>query len=101
VRGVVTKHDRIAAVETASGKTYAFDTLYSALGSVPQTELLRPLGVNLTAKGCIQCGDHQCSSVDGLYAAGDIVEGLDQISTAMGHAAVAAVAVHNLLRQYK
>jgi thioredoxin reductase (NADPH) len=101
VRRVVTKDDRIAAVETVSGKTYAFDTLYSALGSVPQTELLRPLGVHLTAKGCIACGDHQCSSVDGLYAAGDIVEGLDQISTAMGHAAVAAVAVHNRLRQFK
>ncbi len=101
VRRVVTKDDRIAAVETASGKTFAFDTLYSALGSVPQTELLRPLGVDLTSAGCIRCADHQCSSVDGLYAAGDIVEGLDQISTAMGHAAVAAVAVHNRLRQFK
>jgi thioredoxin reductase (NADPH) len=101
VRRVVTKDDRIAAVETASGRTLAFDTLYSALGSVPRTEMLRPLGVHLTPNGCIKCGDHQCSSVDGLHAAGDIVEGLDQISTAMGHAAVAAVAVHNRLRQYK
>lgn len=101
VRRVVTKDDRIAAVETVDGKTYTFDTLYSALGSLPQTELLRPLGVHLTPNGCIRCGDHQCSSVDGLYAAGDIIEGLDQISTAMGHAAVAAVAVHNRLRQYK
>ena len=101
IRRVVTKDDRIAAVETVSGKTYAFDTLYSALGSLPQTELLRPLGVQLTPNGCIPCTDHQCSSMDGLYAAGDIVEGLDQISTAMGHAAVAAVAVHNRLRQYK
>jgi thioredoxin reductase len=36
--------------------------------------------------------------VDGLYAAGDIVEGLGQISTAMGHA---ALAVHNRLREHK
>jgi thioredoxin reductase (NADPH) len=101
VRRVLTKDDRIAAVETVSGKTYAFDTLYSALGSLPRTELLRPLGVHLTPNGCIRCGDHQCSSLERLYGAGDVIEGLDQISTAMGHAAVAAVAIHNLLRAHK
>ena len=53
----------IAAVETANGKTYAFDTLYSAPGSLPQSETLRPLGVHLTPNGCVHCGDHQCNSV--------------------------------------
>jgi thioredoxin reductase (NADPH) len=33
--------------------------------------------------------------VKGLYAAGDIVRGLDQIVVAMGHAAVAATHIHN------
>ena len=43
--------------------------------------------------------DSHCqTSVSGFYAAGDIVEGLNQISVAMGQAAVAATAVHNLLR---
>jgi thioredoxin reductase (NADPH) len=98
VTRVVVEGTRIKAIETAGG-SHVFDTLYSALGSVPQTELLRPLGVRLTAAGCIQCGDHQCSSVDGLYAAGDVIEGLDQMSCAMGHAAVAAAAVHRRLRE--
>ena len=30
------------------------------------------------------------TSIEGIWAAGDIVAGLDQISVAMGHAAVAA-----------
>ena len=30
-----------------------------------------------------------------LYAAGDVVSALDQIGVAVGHAAIAATAVHN------
>ena len=37
------------------------------------------------------------TSIEGVWAAGDIVAGLDQISVAMGHAAVAATSIHNWL----
>ncbi|MNL72685.1 putative glutamate synthase (NADPH) small subunit [compost metagenome] len=39
------------------------------------------------------------SGVPGFFAAGDVVEGLDQISVAMGHGAVAATKAHNWLRE--
>lgn len=32
--------------------------------------------------------------MEGLYAIGDVVEGLNQISVAMGHAALAATSIH-------
>jgi thioredoxin reductase (NADPH) len=35
------------------------------------------------------------TSVDGLYAAGDLVMGLDQISNAMGQGGVAATTIRN------
>jgi thioredoxin reductase (NADPH) len=35
--------------------------------------------------------------VDGLYAIGDVVSDLHQISVATGHAAIAATAIHNRL----
>ena len=38
------------------------------------------------------------TNVEGLYAAGDVVQGLDQISVACGQAAIAATAIHNRLR---
>jgi hypothetical protein len=38
---------------------------------------------------------HQRASVPGLYAAGDVVLGLDQMSHAMGQAGVAATAIRN------
>ena len=37
------------------------------------------------------------TSVDGLYAIGDVVSALNQISVATGHAAIAATDVHNRL----
>ena len=49
-------------------------------------------------KGCVVTDEHQRSSTDGLFAAGDVVRSLDQISVAMGQAAIAATAIHNRLR---
>ena len=33
----------------------------------------------------------------GLYAAGDVVKALNQMSVGIGHAAIAATAIHNFL----
>jgi thioredoxin reductase (NADPH) len=41
---------------------------------------------------------HQRTSVAGLYAAGDVVQGLNQICVATGQAAVAAMDIHNCLK---
>ena len=50
----------------------------------------RDAGRQLADDGCYSCDDHQRTSVPGLYAAGDVVHGLDQISHAMGEGGVAA-----------
>lgn len=75
-----------------------FDTIYPALGSDSNNELARQLGVELSDDRCIVVDAKQRTSVAGVYAAGDIVMSLDQISVAMGHAAIAATALHNDLR---
>jgi thioredoxin reductase (NADPH) len=53
------------------------------------------VGLDLSGDGCIPCDDHQRTSVQGLYAAGDVVRGLDQISHAMGEGGVAATTIRN------
>jgi thioredoxin reductase (NADPH) len=53
------------------------------------------VGANLSDDGCVLVDSHQRTSVPGLYAAGDVVIGLDQISHAMGQAGVAATAIRN------
>ena len=41
--------------------------------------------------------DAQATTVPGLYAVGDVVRGLNQISVAAGQAAIAATRIHNSL----
>ncbi|HJP69884.1 MAG TPA: NAD(P)/FAD-dependent oxidoreductase [Sphingomicrobium sp.] len=81
-------------VDTAAGN-YSFDSVYPALGSDNHTQLGEMIGAELAADGCFLCDDHQRTNVAGLYAAGDVVHGLDQISHAMGEGGVAATTIRN------
>ena len=88
------------AVETAQGRM-EFDSVYPALGSVVRSGLAKSCGAEVTDKDCIIVGDHMETSVPGLFAAGDVVLGLDQISHAMGQAGVAATTIRNHLADEK
>ena len=78
---------------------YVFDVVYPALGVRPRNELVEMLGIDMTDDGNVAGSAIQGTNVDGVYCAGDIVEGLDQISVAMGHGAIAATKAHNWLRE--
>ncbi|MBZ6076270.1 NAD(P)/FAD-dependent oxidoreductase [Microvirga puerhi] len=86
--------DRIAALH-AGGRELRFDVLYSALGLKYRSDLALSLGAEHDPSGSLIVDIHCQTSVKGLYAAGDIVRGLDQIVIAMGHAATAAIDIHN------
>ncbi len=81
-------------LDTAEGH-YSFDTVYPALGSDTHTELATMVGATLSEIECIVVDSHQRTNVAGLYAAGDVVIGLDQISHAMGEGGVAATTIRN------
>ena len=77
----------------------SFDVVYPALGVTPRTKLAAALGLSFCPSGELEMSAPFGTRVEGLYAAGDVVEGLDQISVAMGHGAVAATKAHNWLRE--
>lgn len=81
---------------TGNGRL-AFDSLYPALGLHTRSELAVAAGGTATEDGCLVVDDHLETNVPGLFAAGDVVIGLDQISHAMGQAGVAATAIRNHL----
>lgn len=85
--------DRIAL--DIGGEVRRFDTLYPALGSDVHSRLGGMVGAARTEDGCLIVDAHQRTSVAGLYAAGDVVLGLDQISHAMGEGGVAATTIRN------
>lgn len=83
-------------VQTEAGEQ-RFDTLYPVLGSDAQAQLGTMLGAEVDDNGELRVDARMQTSVDGLYAIGDVVSALNQISVAMGHAAIAATTVHNRL----
>lgn len=88
------------AFDTARGRM-AFDSVYPALGSRIRSRLAVEAGAAATDTGCLEVDDHQRTSIPGLFAAGDVVKGLDQISHAMGEAGVAATTIRNMLSEQK
>jgi thioredoxin reductase (NADPH) len=89
--------DRIIAWRMAGGTALQFDTLYTALGLRARSRLASDLGAAMDSDGLLRVDEHQRTSVPGLYAVGDVVRGLNQISVAMGQAAIAAADINNSL----
>ena len=83
------------------GKKLEFASIYPALGSDTHTQLADMVGARLSEDKCIGTDFHQRTSVEGVYAAGDVVHGLDQISHAMGAGGVAATTIRNDLAKEK
>jgi thioredoxin reductase (NADPH) len=83
-------------MDTAEGRM-VFDSIYPALGTHTRSELAVAAGAKANEQGCLEVDDHLETTVPGLFAAGDVVVGLDQISHAMGQAGVAATAIRNHL----
>jgi thioredoxin reductase (NADPH) len=85
-------------LEMPEGNAREFDVFYSALGCAPRVELAVKLGALCDDNHALRVNAHQQTTVDGLYAAGDIVRGLNQVVIAAAEAAVAATDIHNRLR---
>jgi thioredoxin reductase (NADPH) len=106
--GVRVLDDRVARLErtpqgkaravTTNGTEHEFDTVYPMLGIRARSELATALGAQCSEEGELVVDDHQRTSVPGLFAAGDVVTTLNQISVAVGQSAIAATAIHAELR---
>ena len=86
--------DNCITVDTAEGH-FTFDSVYPALGSDVHNQLAEQVGAKLSSDACVVVDSHQRTSVPALYAAGDLVLGLDQISNAMGQGGVASTTIRN------
>ena len=99
IESVTLDSGRLSALCFAPDAPRRFDAVYSALGVTARTRLAIDAGARLDEAGRLYVDAHQQTSTPGLYAAGDVVRGLNQISTAEGEGAIAATDVHNALRE--
>ncbi len=87
-------NEDIAAWPAHAPTPLLFDVLYSALGTRIRSRLALDLGAEADEDGALIVDAHQRTTVNGLYAAGDVVRGLSQISIAAAQAAIAATAMN-------
>lgn len=97
LRGVTMSERMTPVMHTEDGESYQCDVLYPMLGETARSDLAAALGAHTSACMELQVDAHQQTSVEGLYAIGDVAQGLNQISVAAGQAAVAATRIHNVL----
>lgn len=92
----------LSAIELAEDEVLVggrrFDCLYLAFGSEMESRLALRWGAEHDPQGNLIVDAHQQTSLDRIYAAGDVVRGLNQIAVAVGEAAIAATDIHNRLR---
>lgn len=79
------------------GAAQVFDAVYAGLGATPRSDLAAALDVERSEDGRLVTDARQ-RCAPGVYAAGDVVTGLNQIAVAMAQAELAAVDIHNRLR---
>jgi thioredoxin reductase (NADPH) len=101
VSGVVNGDDGwLEALEFENGTRREYRGGFAMYGSEYKTERAVELGCDRNDDGTIAVDDHGNTSVDGVYAVGDIVPGHNQIPVAMGQGAKAGIDIHYGLREF-
>jgi len=92
---------KVKGIRLDNGKEMKIDGLFIEVGSIPDEELPRQLGLK-TDEGYIIVNKNQETNVSGVYAAGDITNNsLKQAVTACGEGAIAANSAWEKLKKEK
>ena len=98
VEECIADENGLKSMRLASGRTVECTRAFFSIAHEPRTDLARELGCDLDDEGYVTTDDHGLTSVDGVYAAGDITPGEQLIQTATAEGAVAGIACAMSLR---
>jgi thioredoxin reductase (NADPH) len=90
----------LTGMEFADGTARDYRGGFAMYGAEYNTDLAEQLGCELNDDGTIAVEDHGQTSVEGVFAVGDVVPGHNQVPVAMGQGAKAGIAIHYDLREY-
>ncbi|MBP6921494.1 FAD-dependent oxidoreductase [Candidatus Gracilibacteria bacterium] len=86
----------VESVTTKDGRTIPTQGIFIAVGSVPSVELIQNLGVEVDEEGCIKIDQHQKSTHERIYAAGDVTTGSAKFRQTIMSAAEGCLAAHSV-----
>ncbi len=81
-----------------SGRTISATRAFFSIKHEPRNDLARDLGCKLDDMGYVEVGPHGETSIEGVYAAGDLTPGEQLVQTAAAEGAVASIACAMSLR---
>jgi len=84
---------RLKDMQTGETRDLAVSGAFIAIGWKPNVDLAEQLGVKLDERGYIEVDRHMRTNIPRIYAAGDVTGGFQQIVTAVGSGATAAISV--------
>ncbi|QZA88258.1 NAD(P)/FAD-dependent oxidoreductase [Salinarchaeum sp. IM2453] len=90
----------LGGFEFADGTIREYTGGFALYGSKYNNGLAEGLGCELNDDGTVVVDEHNETTVDGVYAVGDLIPGHNQIPIAMGQGAKAGIAIHKDLRTY-
>ncbi|PSQ17342.1 thioredoxin-disulfide reductase [Halobacteriales archaeon QS_8_69_26] len=92
--------DWLGGFEFDDGANRDYRGGFAMYGSDYNNDLAADLGCDLNGDGTVAVDDHGRTSIDGVYAVGDVTPGHNQIPVAMGQGAKAGIAIHMDLREF-
>ena len=92
-------NEKLEGVKTINND-YKLDAVFIALGSMDGLSIAKHLGLILDEKNNIVVNDYM-SNIEGVFAGGDVIGGLLQVSKAVSDGANAAVSINKYLKSRK
>lgn len=86
----------VESITTKDGRVIPTQGIFIAVGSVPSVELIQNLGVEVDEEGCIKIDQHQKSTNERIYAAGDVTTGSAKFRQTIMSAAEWCLAAHSV-----
>jgi thioredoxin reductase len=83
---------RLTGIELADGRVVPAETLFFSVHHAPRVALARALGCGIDDEGYVEIDANGRTTVDGVYAAGDVVPGLQLVQVAAAQGTVAGIA---------
>ncbi|SFR89145.1 thioredoxin reductase (NADPH) [Halomicrobium zhouii] len=90
----------LESLEFADGSVREYRGGFAMYGSEYNTDLAEQLECELNDDGTVAVADHGKTSVEGVYAVGDLTPGHNQVPIAMAEGAEAGIDVHMDIRTY-
>jgi thioredoxin reductase (NADPH) len=87
--------------QTGETQSLVVDGAFVALGSDPESTIIKAIGVATNKRGEIITDREQATSVPGVFAAGDVAASMKQVAVAVGQGAIAADAAYRHIRSEK